>query len=126
MKAAHGNSGLTLAEEIEAYARDFELIRVGMLSGCARGNPYERLEHLWRVIYNAAPDAGGETSDLIVAHRHAIGTFKDQSHRHDQMTTVVVEKASAAHGAALVALCRRLGTEPKWKGLADADADAEA
>lgn len=108
MNRAERCTGLTLAEEIAGYAGDFELMRIGMRAGCVRKDPNERLERLWRFVHQVAPHAGTEVSELIVAHRRAVGTFMDLSLRMDVETAAVVDVTRSTHYAALASLCRRL------------------
>ena len=107
MNTARHTTGLTLAQEVAAYACDFELIRIGMRAGCRRKNPYEALERLWTLVYKAVPAAGNEMSELIVAHRRAVCTFRDLAQR-DSGGSAALRQARCAHFAALAALLVRL------------------
>jgi hypothetical protein len=109
VKTACHTTALTLAQEVTAYACDFELIRIGMRAGCRRKNPYEALERLWTLVYKAVPAAGNEMSELIVAHRRCIGTFRDLAQQQEGGASAALRQARAAHLIALAALLHRLG-----------------
>ena len=99
----------TLAEEVAAYACDFELIRIGMRAGCRRADPHEALERLRTRIGQALPAAHAELGELVVAHRRALGIFRELARRGEGGGSAALRQARSAHFAAMAALLVRLG-----------------